>query len=64
MDAFRQRGCRQVSAVERYLPADVQSTLAPGFVLTRLLEAIEVFGERHRARVHPCDHSSRFRLSS
>ncbi len=64
MDAFRQRGCHHVIPAERYLPADVQSTIAPGFVLTRLLEAIEVFGERHRARVHPRDHRSRFRLSS
>jgi len=31
---------------------------------TRCLEAIEIFGEVHRARIHPRDYRSRFRLPS
>lgn len=35
-----------------------------GPVPTRRLEAIEVFGERHRTRIHPRDHRSRFSFAS
>jgi hypothetical protein len=51
-----------VTYLPRYAAPSIE--LGPFPVLRRRLKAIEIFRERHWARVRPRDHISRFRLSS